>query len=225
MPRVTTTSGPTDPEGVEEEKPKRKAASGLSPWFIKQKGLWVACPRDTGRPPKSVSEPKERIRSGQIHMVQRTSCLWTKKSPEKFREWCRYCPHGRFTVTLEVMDADFSWLDTLVKQINSVYQDQFQLTPGGMWNGHREVVDHKLHGRVLQVCYRLTFRNRDGELRLRRLPYEEGPALMNLIEAAAEGAWPGLVQTTSKGKHDFCDWSLTSDGNGEIRIYLEAPPK
>lgn len=221
------TSGTTDPESseVEEKKPKRKASSGLSQWFLDQRGLWVACPRDSSRPPKSVSEPKERIRSGHVQMVQRTVCVWTKKTPERYREWCKYCPNGRFAVTLEVVEGDFQWLDVLMKQINMLYQDQFQLVPGGLWNAHRAIAEVQVHGRVLQVCYRMMFPTEEDNPRNRRLPVEEGPALMKLIETAAEGAYPGLVQTKKRGKRDFCDWFIMPDGHGEIRIYLEAPPR
>lgn len=158
-------------------------------------------------------------------MVMRSQCMWTKKTPEAARAWCEICPNGRFVVTLEVMEGDFTWLDDLMRQINLLYQDRFELVPGGLWSAHREIVDLKYHGRVVQVCYRMMFPTEEDNPRNRRLPYEEGLELMNLIKAAAVGAHPGLVKTMTRGKHNFCDWYIMPDGHGEMRIYLEAPPK
>lgn len=218
MPREKTTSGVEQP---------RKASQGFSQWVLDQKGLWVACPRDLNRSPKSVSEPKARIRSGDTHLVPRDSCMWTKKSDDRFREWCQYCPNSRFRLILDTImgSADFSWLDDLMKQISLLYQDQFQLTPGGLWSAHREIADVQKHGRVLQVSYRMMFPTEEDDPRNRRLPIGDGQALMDLIEAAAHGAKPGLVKTITRGKHDFCDWYIMPDGHGEIKIYLECPPK
>lgn len=217
---TTKTSGPDEEPEVKETKTKRKAANGLSQYWLNQKGLWVACPCDISRPPKSVSEPKERIKAGHIRMVQRTLCMWTKKTPDNQKEWCQYCPNGRFVATLNIVKGDFSWLDDLIKQINLLYQDQFQLVPGGLWSAHREIADVQVHGKVVQVSYRMMFPT-EAEQRNRRLPMEEGKELMKLIETAAEGANPGLVQTKKRGKRDFCDWAIMPDGHGEIKIYFE----
>lgn len=188
-------------------------------WWENQRGRWVPCPLDTGRLPSGPTAAEDRIkRRGCTTLTSREQCVITDTTPDEIRVWCEQCPNSRFKVMLEPIfppGASIEWLEKLVKQINSVFQDEFRWVPRGI-----EVVrGHKKHGDCVQCTYLFEFSHNLPP----RLPVEHGRRLMNLIKAAAEeaSAYPPLVSTMDGEVHDFADWGHNLDGEAEAQIYLE----
>lgn len=117
---------------------------------------------------------------------------------------------------------NFDWLAELINQLNSLYMDSFVLKPEGYSVPLISTVKHEKHGECIQVTYSVLFDGDQSNPYAHRLPVEDGPFLMQLIEAVADScnADPPLVATKTKGRRDFCDWAIMPDGHGEIRVFF-----
>ena len=112
--------------------------------------------------------------------------------------------------------GDFAWLDELVRQVNILAQDQFVLIP--LTRGRAE---DPRHGRCIKCAYMMRWIVKPGFRP--HLPQELAKPLNALIQNCAEEAEAELVHTHTKGKPDFADWFVRTDGWGELRIYFVDP--
>lgn len=112
--------------------------------------------------------------------------------------------------------GDFEWLDDLVRQMNSFAQDQFVLLPLS-----RGKVEDARHGSCIRCSYLMQLVVQPGFRP--RIPLEIAKPLTALIQSCATEAGAELVSTHTKGKPDFADWFMRSDGQGELRIYFADP--
>ena len=139
--------------------------------------------------------------------IHREVCLTSNSCPP--------CHHKRFSMTLDHI-GDFSWLDSMVSQINSLAQDQFVLLPLT-----RGKVDTARHGSCIRCSYLMQLVERPGFPP--RIPLEMAKPLTDLIQSCADEAGAELVPTRTRGKPDFADWFMRSDGFGELRIHFVDP--
>ena len=110
------------------------------------------------------------------------------------------------------------WLDKLlVDQISGVFAEEWTLE-------HLESEEeyHEKHGSCIRCSYRFRWNPALG-FQDRKLPIDYGPNLMRLIRNAARGADPPacLVQTKTKGKHDFCDWGWVDEEDAHLWVFLD----
>jgi hypothetical protein len=128
---------------------------------------------------------------------------------------CPPCRHKRFSMTLDYI-GDFSWLDELVRQVNSFAQDQFVLLPYT-----RGRVEDARHGSCIRCAYLMQLNTKPGHQP--RIPLELARPLTSLIRNCADEAGAELVPTLTRGRPDFADWFMRVDGFGELRIHFVDP--